>query len=228
MVMASLARTASLAGLVALAAILIVELLVPSVVTGGPPISGTLDRATIVAYYGHPGLELALGLGLFAVALPAFLVFAVATREVSAGRGVARTWASLGAGFALAAVPVYVVKGAISAALVSIVGSGLDPVPLFRVYDLVYNGAIYPLEAAYVLGLGMAIAAMAAGSGWLRRLTIAASGILLLNTLVVYLGLPSAAALPGNVAFAIWLGGASVALWRLEPSIIPERAPAPA
>ena len=105
----------------------------------------------------------------------------------------ARYWATLGFAFALCAVPVYILKGSIAAALVGVVGRGLDPVALFRVYDLAYNGAIYPLEAAYVLGLGWAIATMA--GGWFRWLTIAVAGLQLLNTLVLFAALPPAVAM---------------------------------
>jgi hypothetical protein len=211
----ALSRTASIAGLVAVLSILTVEVAIPSVVTGGPPISGTLDRATIAAFYGHPGLEWALGLGLFALAIPAFLVFAVSIRELARDDPGARYSASIGVAFAVSAVPVYATKGAIGAALVAVVGSGLDPVPLFRFYDLVYNGAVYPLEAIYVLGLGLAIATVS-GTRWVRTLTVVAATILFLNALVVFMGLPSVTAMPGNIAFAIWLAATSAVLWRLE------------
>jgi hypothetical protein len=225
--MPSQARIAGVSGLVALAAILIVEVVVPSAVAG-PPLSGTLDRDAIAGYYAHPGLEFALGLGLFLVAVPAFVVFAITIRELARNDERARYLATLGGAFALVAASVYLVKGAIAAALVAVVGSGLDPVPLFRVYDLVYNGAIYPFEAAYVLCLGLAIVLLGAAPAWLRRLTIATSAILLLNTFVVWLGLPSAVALPGNLAFSLWLGSASVAIWRLEPMRATSSVPMPA
>ena len=224
----SLARTASIAGIVAVVAIVTVEVVIPLAVTGSSPISGSLDRETITAYYGHPGLEWALGFGLFVVAIPAFLVFAVTTRELAAADERARFLATLGLAFALCAAPIYVVKGAIAASLVVVTGNGLDPLPLFRVYDLVYNGAVYPLEAAYVLGLGLAAAAMGAGASWLRWVTIGTASILFLNGLVLYVGLPSAVAMPGNVLFAIWLAATSVALWRLEPASASRRVTVPA
>lgn len=225
--MASQARMAGVAGLVALAAILTVEVVVPSVVAG-PPLSGTLDRDLITAYYAHPGLELALGLGLFVVAVPAFVVFAVTIRELARDDERARYLATIGGAFALVAAPIYIVKGAIAAALVGIVGMSLDPAPLFRVYDLVYNGAIYPFEAAYVLCLGLAVVALGPSRTWLRWLTIGTAAILLVNTLVVWLGLPSAAALPGNLVFSAWLASASVATWRLAPRRVATAVPKPA
>jgi hypothetical protein len=39
---------------------------------------------------------------------------------------------------------------------------------------------------------------------------------------------PSAIALPGNIAFAVWLGAASVALWRLESLRSASVVPSPA
>src|SRR6186997_2241987 len=174
--MGSTARVASLAGLLAVVSILTFEVVVPSAIAG-PPLSGTMDRAVIAAYYAHPGLELALGLGLFLVALPAFVVFVAAVRELAADDARARGWATVGASFALVAVPVYIAKGAIAAALVGIVGAGLDPVALFRVYDLAYNGAIYPLEAGYVLCLGLAMVALGVGGSWLRVLTVVVAAI---------------------------------------------------
>ena len=225
--MASLARIAGVAGLIALAAILTVEVVIPAAVAG-PPLSGTLDRDLITAYYAHPGLEFALGLGLFLIAVPAFVVFAVTIRELVRDDERARYVATVGAAFALVASPIYIIKGAIAAALVGIVGVGLDPLPLFRVYDLAYNGAIYPFEAAYVLCLGLAVVALSPGRAWLRWLTIATAAILLLNTLLVYVGLPSAAALPGNLAFSLWLASASAAIWRLEPKRAAASVPAPA
>lgn len=214
--MGSLARTASIAGLVALVSILSAEVIVPSLIAGGPPLSGTLDRAAITAYYAHPGMELFLGLGLFAVALPAFLVFAVTIRELAAADPGARYPATVGAAFAVCAVPVYIFKAAIAAALVGVVANGLDPVSLFRVYDLAYNGAIYPLEAAYVLGLGLAVAALSSGLGWIRWISIVVAALQLANAGVLFAGLPSAIALPGNLAFSVWLAATSVALWRLD------------
>lgn len=74
----------------------------------------------------------------------------------------------------------------------------------------------------------MALAGLRAGPSWLRWLTVGASAILALNTFVLYMDLPSAAALPGNVAFSIWLGGASVALWRFQSVRGTEPLPAPA
>ena len=62
-VMASLARTASIAGLVVLVSILTVEVIAPSLIAGAPPPSGTLDRDRIAAWYDHRALELFLGLG---------------------------------------------------------------------------------------------------------------------------------------------------------------------
>src|SRR5262245_51230857 len=141
--MASLARTASIAGFVALASILSVEVIVPTLIAGSPPLSGTVDRTAITAYYAHSGLEPFLGLLLFAVCLPAFLVFAVTVRELTVDEPRGRYAATLGAAFAICAVPVYIFKSAIAAALVAVVANGLDPVPLFRVYDMAYNGAIY-------------------------------------------------------------------------------------
>ena len=226
--MGSLARTASIAGFAALVGILLMEVVIPSAVTGGTPISGTVDRDTIAAYYAHPGLEWALGWGLFVLVLPAFVVFAVTTREIAIVDGRARYAATLGLAFAICAVPVYIFKAAIAAALVGLVGSSLDPVPLFRVYDLAYNGAIYPLEAAYVLGLGLAVASLGAGASWLRWLSIAVAAVQLANGLVIFVGLPSAVALPGNVSFAVWLAATSIALWRLDsvPTARPVATPA--
>ena len=226
--MGSLARTASIAGFTTLVGILLMEVVIPSAVTGGTPVSGTVDRDTITAYYAHPGFEWALGWGLFVLVLPAFVVFAVTTRELVVADGGARYAATLGLGFALCAVPVYIFKAAIAAALVALVGSSLDPVPLFRVYDLAYNGAIYAFEAAYVLGLGLAVASLGAGAGWLRWLSIAVAAVQLANTLVIFVALPNAIALPGNVSFAVWLAATSIALWRLEPVLAARPVATPA
>jgi hypothetical protein len=226
--MASLVRTASIAGFVALVGILTTEVVVPTAVTGANPISGTVDRDTIAAYYAHPGLEWALGFGLFVIVLPAFLLFAVTIRELAAEDRQARYPATIGLAFAVVAVPVYVMKAAIATAIVALVGSGLDPVPLFRVYDLAYNGAIYPLEAAYVLGLGLGVAALGTGAPGLRRLSIAVAAIQLLNSLVLFVGLPNTVALPGNIAFAVWLGATSIALWRMAPAAATQPVASPA
>jgi hypothetical protein len=214
--MASLSRMASVAGLVTLLSIVAFEVVLPSAIVGATPLSGTVDRAAVAAWYDHRGLEVLLGLGLFVVVLPAFVVFAVTIRELSIDDRRARYLASLGSAFALAAVPVYILKSAIAAALVGIVASGSDPVPLFRVYDLAYNGAIYPLEAAYVLCLGLAVVTLGGGA-WLRWLSVGVATLQLLASFVLFLGVPSAVTLPGNLAFAAWLGAMSLAVWRLEP-----------
>jgi hypothetical protein len=211
--MASLSRMASVAGLVTLLGILAFEVVLPSAIVGATPLSGTLDRAAIAAWYDHRSLEVLLGLGLFAVVLPAFVVFAVTIRQLTDGDQRAGYLASLGSAFALVAVPVYILKSAIAAALVGIVANGSDPVPLFRVYDLAYNGAIYPLEAAYVLCLGLAVAKLGAGA-WLRWLSIVVAVLQLLASFVLFVSVPSAVTLPGNLAFALWLGATSLAIWR--------------
>ena len=70
--MMSTARIASTAGWLTLAAILISEVVVPSLLIGLPP-TGSIERTVVKAYYGHEAL---LPLGLVAIAtIIGFIVF---------------------------------------------------------------------------------------------------------------------------------------------------------
>jgi hypothetical protein len=210
---ASPARVGSLAGWLTLAAILGFEIIVPQVIAG-QRVSGTTDIALIQAYYGHPALAPVVGLGGFVIML-AFLPFATALRGALSVDDRSRFLATTGLAFAVAAAPLYVAKSAVAATLVTLAGSGADVVPLFRFWDLLYNGGIYALEAGWILGFGLAAARSSAFPRWFAGLTLLTGILQLGNMTALFVGIPDTATLPGNVALAVWLGTTSFSLGRL-------------
>jgi len=214
---ASPARIGSIAGWLTLIGILGFEVIVPQAIAG-QRVSGTTDAAAISAYYGHSTLSPVVGLGGFVILL-AFLPFVTAMRASLPGDERTRLLATIGVAFAVAAAPLYVVKSAIAATLVSIAGGGGDVVPLFRLWDLLYNGGVYAFEAGWILGLGLAAAGAPGFPRWFAALTALVGGLQLVNMTGLFLGIPDAATLPGNIALAGWLAVASYGLGRLAAGV---------
>jgi hypothetical protein len=156
----------------------------------------------------------------------AFLPFATALRGALSVDDRSRFLATAGFAFAVAVAPLYVAKSAIAATLVTLAGGGADVVPLFRFWDLLYNGGIYVLEAGWILGFGLAAAGSSAFPRWFAALTILTGVLQLGNMTALFVGIPDTATLPGNVALAIWLGTASYGLGHLARAQGPLRVTA--
>lgn len=205
-------RLGAICGWLTLAGILVFEVIVPMAIAG-QRITATSDPIVIRAYYDHPALAPVVSLGVFTILL-AFVPFAVAVRTVVADDPTRRLAASVGLGFAVAAVPLLVMKSAIAETLVSIAATASDPVPLFRLWDVTYNGGVYALESGWVLGLGLGLAGLAGMPRWLRALTWVVAVYQLVNMTALFIGIPDSATLPGNLALAVWLGSVSYGLGR--------------
>jgi hypothetical protein len=205
----STARVGSIAGWLTLAAILVIEVVLPSVLTG-LPVSGTTDRAVVTAYYGQAAL---LPLGLLAlVTIVGFVIFVAALRDVLARRDGATFWANTGFGLALIAAALLLVRTAIQMALVRGVAAGSDVMPTFFAWDFTYNAAVYAMEASYPLAFALAMATWPGTPRWLVPLAGTVAVLQLLNMTALVVGLPFAATIPGTLGFVIWFG---VTAWQL-------------
>lgn len=209
---ASPARVGSVAGWLTLAGILGFEVLLPMLIAG-QRISATTDAEVIRAYYDHGVLGPVVSIGVFLIVL-AFVPFAVAIRTVASADDERRFAATIGLGFAITAAPLYVAKAALAETLVTLAPTTTDPVPLFRFWDVLYNGGIYPLEAGWVLGLGLGLAGRATMPRWLGPFSWVVAGLQIVNMTALFVGIPDALTLPGNLALAVWLGMVSLSLGR--------------
>lgn len=205
----STARVGSIAGWLTLVAILVSEVVLPSLLTG-LPVSGTTDRSAVETYYAHQAL---LPLGLVAlVTIIGFVVFVAALRDVLARRDGAAFWANTGFALATIAAALLLVRTAIQMALVRGVAAGSDVMPTFFAWDFTYNAAVYALEASYPLAFALAMAAWPGTPRWLVGLAGAVAVLQALNMTALVVGLPFAATIPGTIAFAIWF---AVTAWQL-------------
>jgi hypothetical protein len=209
---ASPARAGAVAGWLTLLGILVFELIVPTLIAG-QRVTATIDAGQIRAFYAHDALAPLVSLGVFAIVL-AFIPFAVAIWTISEDEPRRRFLATVGLGFAVAAAPLYVAKSALAATLVTLAPTSSDPVPLFRFWDVLYNGGIYPLEAGWVLGLGLAIGGREAAPRWLGAISIVVAALQLVNATALFAGIPDGLTIPGNIALAVWLGSVSWTLGR--------------
>lgn len=138
----STARIASTAGWLTLAAILVSEVLVPSLLFGLPP-TGSTYPAVVEAYFAHEAL---LPLGLVAMAtIIGFIVFVAALRQTLAQREKAALWANAGFGFALVAAALLLIRSAMQMSVVRGVAAGSDVLPAFFAWDFTYNAAVYAM-----------------------------------------------------------------------------------
>ena len=210
------ARIAAMAGWLTLAAILVSEVILPSLLLGLPP-TGSLDRVAVEAYYAHQSL---LPLGLVAMAtIIGFLVFVTALREVLLALGDRSFWANAGFAFALVAAALLLVRTALQMALVRGVASGSDVMPTFFAWDFTYNTALYAMEASYPLAFAITMTRVAGAPRWFLGLAAAVAVLQLVNMTSLVVGLPMAATLPGTLAFVAWFGATAWLVGRVEPMV---------
>ncbi len=112
-------------------------------------------------------------------------------------------------------MPGILAQGALEATLVTIASRGGDIVPLFRFWDVLYNSALYVLEAGWVAAFGIAMSGNPAFPRWLPRFSFAVAVLQLINMTAIWVGIPDQFTLVGNLGFGIWIGGASYGLTRL-------------
>ena len=118
----STARIGSIVGWLTLAAILISEVVIPSLLVG-PSVSGSTDRAVVEAYHASDAL-LALGLVQMATII-GFLVFVSALRETVVRHAAAALPANVGFACAIVAAALLLVRTALQLATVRGVDAGI-------------------------------------------------------------------------------------------------------
>lgn len=200
-------RVSALAGLVAVALVLACGIVGPQVVAG-PRVIGVQDASLVRAYYAHPALATLGALMLPAAAL--ILLLAVGLHAVASRSRPGL--ATCGLAFTIAIVPGYLLEVALQAALVSAASSGSDALPLFRLWDVFYNSGLYTLEAGYVIAFSLALTAGDAFPRWFRGLGLLVGLLQAANASALWIGLPDAATIPGNVGMLAWLLAASLLL----------------
>ena len=192
----------------------------------GQRVSGTTDVAAIQSYYQH-GLIAPASIAPFLV-MVAVLIFALAMREILAALPGGRFLANLGLLLAVAELPVILTTSSLEAALVTTATSGGDVLPLFRFWDVLYNSAAYVLEAGWVGAFGLAMREATGFPRWLPRFALLVGAVQLVNMTAIWIGIPDAFTLVGNVLFALFFVGASIGLGRLAASPARVRAMEPA
>jgi hypothetical protein len=217
------ARAGAIAGWTLLAGILVLQIGIPSVIAG-QQLSGIADPAVITAHYAHADLSTLVALDLLLV-LP-LVIFAVALRETLAAADGARFAATLGLAFMIVEAPMILIQYALQGTLVTLATSGDPVVPLFRFWDLLYNGAVYAIEAGVVVSFGLAAARHTAFPRWLPAFALVVGALQIVNIGAVFGWIPTGVTLIGNIGFAIWLAASSLGLSRVARHKDPSHAPA--
>ncbi len=192
-----------------LTGIFLFNIILPGAIAGNR-VSGTTDAAVIKAYYSHGALA-PLQIGVFVLA-PFGLAFGYALREVLAIGRRERFLATLGMIFVCVEMPLILTMASLQATLVSVTASGGDPVPLFRFWDILYNGATYALEAGWLLAFSLAMRGVRPFPSWLTGYGLVCSSLQAFNMCSLFLGVPDSATLIGNFALVGWL---AVVCWSL-------------
>lgn len=217
-----IARVGAIAGWIVLAGILVVQVAIPSAIAG-MPLSGMADPSAITAHYDHPELEPLVALQ-FLLLIP-IVVFAVALRETLAAAGAARFAAALGLAFLLVEVPMLAAQFALQGTLVTLATAGDDVWPIFRFWDLLYNGALYAIEAGVVVSFGLAARGHDSFPRWLPTFALVVGALQIVNIGGVFGWIPTGVTLVGNLGFGAWLAASSHGLMRAasRPAAVPTR-----
>jgi hypothetical protein len=209
-----LVRTSAAAGWAALAGIVSLFIAFPIVIAGPPPTATTASDA-VIAYFRHPEFALMNGyLGVFFGAV-ATTLFLVGLRAVLRDRGDerGRAFADFGLAIAIVALPVYTVCSALGAALVQAADG--DPqtfAVLFRIYDVMYNGAADVLEGAWIMAFS--IAAFGATPRWIGWLGITVAATRWIKASIPF-GVPvEMIGLVGGILFIVWFVAVAVLVTR--------------
>ena len=208
----STARIGSMVGWLTLVAILVSEVVIPSLLVG-LPVSGSTDRAVVDAYHANVSL-LALGLVQMATII-GFLIFVTALRESVVRDEDAAFPANVGFACAIVAAALLLVRTALQMATVRGVDAGIDGIPIFFAWDFTYNTAVYAMEASYPLAFALAMATWPGTPRWLVGLAGVVAVLQLVNMTSLVLGLPFAATLPGTIAFVAWFASTAWVLGRM-------------
>jgi len=195
-------------------------------IIAGPRVSGTTDAAAIVAYYQNANIAL-VGVELFIVLVPV-LVFFVALRESTGLDRWTRFMATVALAAGIAMLPAVLVEISAQAALVVGAQNGDAMVPLFRFWDVLFNSGMYVLEATWVVAFGLAMRGNVGFPRWMLGWSMLTGGLLAINVLAIWIGIPDPATLPSAVALSVWFVGASLGLRRLSSAAQPLPQPSPA
>ena len=193
------------AGWVGFAGVVGLFILVPMALAGQPPTMAT-DPFAVLAYFRHPEFVVINGfLGVFfgAVAIVG-LGYGLRSALAQDGDERRRTFADLGLALLLVSVPVYIVSSAIGAALVGAAnGDAGTFATLFRLYEILYDGAADVLEGAWILSFALAMlgGVMPRWLGWLG----VALGLSRWVKAAIPFGAPIEAIIPvSGILFVIW------------------------
>lgn len=200
-------------------------IVIPTAIAGQPPTSST-DLSAVGAYFAHPQLAIQFGLvnGFIAVAIIAFgLGLRAAIGSVADDRS--RAFADVGLGLIVVTTAVYLISGALGAALVDVATRGGGEVAtLFRLYDVLYNGLADVLEGAWIgaFSLAMLRGPLPAWIGWL--------GIVLglsrwVKALAPFVVLPDAVTAVSGLLFLAWFLAIVIALTRFALRSAPTPSP---
>jgi hypothetical protein len=209
--MTNVARIGAYAGWISVIGIFAYNIGLTAIV--GQRVSGTTDVAAIQDYYRHAIIAPA-SIAPFLV-IVAIVVFALAMREILVTVPGGRFLANLGLLLVVAEAPVILTESSLQAALVATATNGGDVLPLFRLWDVLYNSAAYVLEAGWVGAFGLAMREATSFPRWLPRFSLLVAALQLVNMSAIWVGIPDTFTLVGNIFFAIFFVGASIGLGRL-------------
>jgi hypothetical protein len=207
-------RVAAVTGWIALLGITIVLIAFPVALAGTPP-TGATSLQDAMAYFRHP--EFAVSSAILAVFVGAVAVipFGIGLRSLTAGGDSrASVFAEIGFYLLVATIPVYVVSGALGATLTA-VANGDETVfdALFRLYQLLYNGAADVLEGAWIGAFSLA-GVFGTLPRWLAWLGLATALSRWVKAFMPVATIPDAIIPVSGVLFIAWFLGVVSALTR--------------
>jgi len=224
-------RLAAASGWIALLGIVGLLIALPTAVAGNPPSAWTpIDDA--MRYFRHPEFTAVQAIwSVFVAAIP-IVPLGLGIRNVIHRSADARGQALADVGLILliVALPVYVVSGALGAALVD--ASNGDPATfgvLFRLYQLLYNGGADVLEGAWIAAFSLA-AITSSMPRWLGWLGVVAGLSRWVKAFMPVVTLPEGVAMVSGLLFVAWLIAIvfAVTLEARRPSAVGSPAPFPA
>ena len=205
-------------------------IVIPGMIAGQPPTSST-DLSAVGAYFAHPQLAIQFGLvnGFIAIA---FVVFGLGLRAAiaSAADERSRAFADIGLGVIVVTTALYLISGALGAALVDVARrGGGELATLFRLYDVLYDGLADVLEGAWIGAFSLAIlyGALPSWIGWLGVVVGLSRWV---KAFAPFVALPDSVAAVSGLLFLVWFLAIVVALTRFAvrsrpaPSQVPARA----
>jgi hypothetical protein len=208
----NVARVGMIAGWITLAGILVFSVIGPSIIAG-QRVSGTFDVAAIKAFYSHRELALFHLFGF--VTILAMVPYIAALRKVLKITERSNFWSLAGFAFAIASIALYAADNSLEVSLVGIVQNGGEVVPLFRLWDVLYNSGSYITEAGYVACFGLAMRDVASFPRWMQAMGIIVALLQIINASAIHVGIPDQFTIVGNLALISWFIGANIGLGRM-------------